>query len=104
MPRTPEALMMEAGEWYAVCDLVLELNRCLGAIGDDASGASVNALEALARDGVNGALEAQGDALTRVLERVVKMQTPVLALVKLAGDRMTTLRVEAAELRAELDQ
>jgi hypothetical protein len=103
MARTVEAILLEAEEWYAIVGNLLELNGKLGSIGDKATSAAVNAIAALTRDNVAGAVEAQSSALGEVLELVVEAQPALLSMVKVAGDRVTTLRVEAAELQAELE-
>lgn len=104
MPRTVDALLIEAEEWQAVVELVCELNAALGGVGDDATSGAVNAVGAIARGDLLGVVESQGSALQRILERVVEVQPALLRLVKVAGDRVSTLRVEAAELRRELEQ
>lgn len=98
MPLNAEQLLADAREWSDVADQARKLNDAVQEIAELVTTANVKALERLLSTGPHAAVDELGSALVDVMSRLKLFGPPIGELVEIAGARITTLRVEVAEL------
>ncbi len=102
MPRSANQALADAHEWSSVADQARRLSELQQAMSDRITSAHVRAIERMAAEGTHGAVDELGQALVDVIELVARMGEPIGELVSSASARITTLRIEVADLRDEL--
>jgi hypothetical protein len=104
MPRDPEQVLADAHEWSGVADAARKINDTVQELAELVAGSNVRAVERLLAEGPHAAVDELGATLVEVMKRLTLFGPPIGELVESAGARITTLRIEAARLAAELEQ
>lgn len=103
MPRIQHAILIEAELWKAVNDQTQELNELIAKAAGELAESHVASVLKAARGDLLDSVEGLTAGALKTLAVLREMQDPVLRLGEIIGDRLVTLRLEAAEATGELD-